>query len=589
MKIFGVRVPFTSSSPERRSTAPIPDDRWMSSTPYVYLGGETPITPETALRFSAVFGCVRVISQTLAALPLLMYERQADGGKNRATKHPLYTLLRTKPNRFKTSGLEFREQLTAHALLHGNGYAQIIKNGRDEPLELIPMHPSRVRPDVTKDEQMIYRVAMKGGGERILPADDVFHIRAFRDSGLEGVSPIAMAEKIVRSGLSLESFGMNFFEGGAFPAGVLEYPGEMSAEAKTNLAESWHKLYGGENRGKKAAVLEAGLKWSPMGIPQSDAQFLEQRKFQVTEICRIYGVPPHLLADLDRATFSNIEEQNQNFVDYCLMPWFKRWEEAIVRDFLDGDDSKYFAEFLADGLLRGNTAARTSSYAMGRQWGWFSINDIRSRENLNPIGPEGDVYLSPMNMVPAGEEGQQPDPAQDPESDGKSEEESPKIAKNSKTPAENREKETVLGGETSIKQPKNEPKSDDNRLNDAFRGAFRETWQRVIRKEIGAVKKAARAKNSDFDAWMDEFVVDQQCFASECLGELARTLYVLRGLDSSLVLPELMDHYRASIRDRVDAWRADPASGYDHHEDELASYWTERMLNYSVSEYEHAA
>lgn len=574
MKLFGIHVPFT-----QRAGPSVKDDRWFTPSPFVFLADGTPVTPETALRMTAVFGCVRVISQTLAALPLLVYQRRADGGKDRATKHPLYKLLRTRPNRYKTSGLEFREMLTGHALLYGNGYAQIIKNRLGEPLELVPLHPTRTRPDVTEANELVYKVRLNGGAERVLAGDEVFHIRAFRDAGLEGISPIAAAEKAIRAGLSLESFGMNFFEGGAVPGGVLEYPGEMSEEAKRNLRESWERLHGGENRGRKTAVLEGGVTFKPQHIPQTDAQFLEQRKFQVTEICRIYGVPPHLLADLDRATFSNIEEQNQNFIDYCLLPWFRRWEEAIARDLLDADDSVYFAEFLADGLLRGNSQARSQAYALGRQWGWYSINEIRTRENLNPIGPEGDVYLSPLNMVPAGDEGGQDDQSQKEKNDDdqpsdRGQEEAP--GQRRAGPAEDR------GGQDGREDA-------GERVRAAFRGAFRETWARVVRKEVNAVRTAARKKGGEFDPWFDEFLADHRAFAVECLRELARSYCLLRGFDVDMLLPGLADDYRVAVRDAVAAWQAEPGRGYDRREDEIADYWTERLLGYSGGGYESAA
>jgi HK97 family phage portal protein len=569
MNIFGIHVPFT-----KRASPSVQDDRWFTPSPLVFLTDGTLVTPETALRMSAVFGCVRVISQTLAALPLLVYERQADGGKDRATKHPLYKLLRTRPNRFKTSGLEFREMLTGHALLYGNGYAQIIRNRLGEPLELVPLHPTRTRPDVTEANELVYRVRQSAGAERVLPGDQVFHIRAFRDAGLEGISPIAAAEKAIRAGLSLESYGMNFFEGGAVPGGVLKYPGEMSEQAKKNLRDSWERLHGGENRGRKTAVLEGGVEFQQAQIPQTDAQFLEQRKFQVTEICRIYGVPPHLLADLDRATFSNIEEQNQNFIDYCLLPWFRRWEEAITRDLMDGDDSKYFAEFLVDGLLRGNITARGQFYALGRTHGWFSINDVRKKENLNPIGPDGDIYLSPMNMVPAGEEGQQQEPSQPAEEPNDGD--------------EDEDRGQAPEGQASDRLPGG-AQAEEEKLKGAFRGAFRETWARVVRKEVNAVKTAARKRGDEFDPWFDEFLADHRSFAAECLREIARSYCVLRGFDVDALVPGLVDEYRAAVRDAVDAWRAEPGRGYDRREDEVAAYWTERLLGYSGGSYECAA
>jgi HK97 family phage portal protein len=508
MKLLGVHIPFTQrsrASREERASPSVVDDRWFSPSPYVYLGGgNEQVTPESAIRFSAVYACVKVISETLASVPLVVYRRRGDGGKDKAKEHPLYRLLRTKPNNMKTSGLEFREMLTAHVLLWGNGYAQILRNSMGEPTELYPMHPSRVTPDVSEEGRLIYRVRAQQGPERILQADEVFHIRGYRDQGLSGLSPIAAFRQAVTLGLSLESFGSNFFDGGAFPAGVLEYDGALSDEAKKNLRESWQNLYGGQHRGKKVAVLEAGLKWKPMGIPQSDAEFLATRRFQVEEIARIYRVPPHMLGDLTRSTFSNIEQQSIDFVTYTMLPWFKRWEEAISRDFLDGDDSEVFTEFLVDGLLRGDTLSRFQAYGLGRQWGLYSINDIRLKENLNPIGPEGDVYLSPLNMVPAGQESvptsQSTPSAPTPEPDDDDEDE------------------------------EDDQEEDSQRTRAAFTGPFREQWKRIIHKQNEAVaRQAQKLPELQYLEWAQGFMEEQRSFARKCLKELTGAYFAVQG------------------------------------------------------------
>jgi HK97 family phage portal protein len=509
MKLLGVQIPFTQrakgSSQEQRASPSVVDDRWFSPSPYVYLGGgNEQVTPESAIRFSAVYGCVKVISETLASVPLVVYRRRGDGGKDKAKEHPLYRLLRTKPNNMKTSGLEFREMLTAHVLLWGNGYAQILRNSMGEPTELYPMHPSRVTPDVSEEGRLIYRVRAQQGPERILQADEVFHIRGYRDQGLSGLSPIAAFRQAVTLGLSLESFGSNFFDGGAFPAGVLEYDGALSDEAKKNLRESWQNLYGGQHRGKKVAVLEAGLKWKPMGIPQSDAEFLATRRFQVEEIARIYRVPPHMLGDLTRSTFSNIEQQSIDFVTYTMLPWFKRWEEAISRDFLNGDDSEIYTEFLVDGLLRGDTLSRFQAYGLGRQWGLYSINDIRLKENLNPIGPEGDVYLSPLNMVPAGQESapaaqsSPTAPAPEPDDDNEDEEE--------------------------------DEQDDSQRTRVAFTGPFREQWKRILHKQNEAIaRQVQKLEEPQYLEWAQSFMEEQRSFARKCLKELAGAYFAVQG------------------------------------------------------------
>lgn len=577
MKIFGLTVPFT----EKRASFSPADDRAFTGFPWVYLGDDLPVTPETAIQFSAVYACVKIISETLSSVPLVMYRRKADGGKDRDAKHPLSKLLRNKPNRFMT-GMQFRETLTRHVLLWGNGYCQILRNSAGEPLELIPIHPSRITPELTDAGELVYKLQKKDGGKLTFRAQDIFHLKGYSDSGLEGLSPIAVMKQAIQMGVSLENFGKNFFEGGAFPAGVLQYAGQasMPQEAKENLRESWQKLYGGDNRGRKVAVLEAGVTWHPMGIPQQDAEFLATRKFQIQEIARIYRVPPHMLADLDRATFSNIEQMSQEFVTYCMLPWFKRWEETITWSLLDGDDSELFAEFLVDGLLRGDTASRFAAYQVAIQNGFMNRNEVRLRENLNPY-EGGDEFIIPLNMKT--EEDAEEEDVEDP------------IAEEPEDNDDEEETEEDDEGTTDDRQAALQPEARDGEkprhqeVAEAFRGAMQETWGRVLRKEIRAIKDAARKKGERFDEWFDEFIGEHRSFTIECLKEITRSYCALAGGDTDCVLASVVNEYRESIRDAVSAWAAEPAGGYARSERELSVYWTERVLGYSQGEYGNAA
>jgi HK97 family phage portal protein len=557
MKILGLHLPFT-----KRDASTIPDDRYFTSPFLLNLSGKTVVTPETALQFSAVFAAVRVIAGNLATLPLITYVHLKDGGKEKAITHPLYRVLKTKPNNLKTTSFEFREMMTGHMLLYGNAYAQIIRNRAGDVLELYPIHPTRIIPKL-ESKKVVYVVRSDAGEDEILPGYEVLHLRAYRDEGLVGLSPIAAAKKAIEAGLSLESFGTNFFEGGAFPSGVLEYDGTMSDQAKSNLRDSWKKLYGGENRGRNTAILEGGLKWRQMGIPQSDAQFLEQRRFQVEEISRIYGVPPHLLGDLSRSTNNNIEMQSQEFISYCLAPWMQRWEQAIVRDLLDGNDEEYFVKHQANALMRGDSTARAAFYTAGRQWGLFSINDIRMLEDMNPIGPEGDVYLSPMNMVPAGQEGIQPE---EPQNEPKTEEIEPK-------------------------EPEKEDEEDTEEVRIAFRGAVKEAWARVIRKEIGLVKSAARSKNSEeFIVWKDKFLEDHLEFTRNCIRSIGRAFFLVsNNAEPDMWIEKLVARYGKEIGERLEEWQNNPSMGYERNEMKVGDYWTDNLLNYTDGEYETPA
>jgi hypothetical protein len=251
------------------------------------------------------------------------------------------------------------------------------------------------------------------------------------------------------------------------------------------------------------------------------------------------------LADLTKSSFSNIEQQGQEFVTYCLLPWFRMWEDAITRDFFDGDDREFFAEFLLDGLLRGDMTARSQAYTAGRQWGWLSANDIRAKENMNPIGPEGDVYLSPLNMAPAGQEAEEPEEVE-PEVEDDTEEE--------------------------------------DKVRAAFRGPLKEAWTRVIRKEAGAIKSAAKKKTSEeFEAWFEEFINEHRSFAEGCLSEIFNGYAQLAGVDGNVKAP--IEAYVSEIRAGVEKWMKDPALGYERDEGKIGGCYADRMMSYSQGEH----
>lgn len=353
-----------------------------------------------AMQVSAVYACVRVLSETIASLPLPLY-RRLERGKEKATYHPLYFLLHDMPNPDMTS-FTFRETLMSHLLLWGNAYAQVIRNGKGNISELWPLLPDRM--SVERDlisGQLVYKYS-KDGQQILLKQEEVLHIPGLGFDGIKGYSPIHMAREAIGLALATEEFGSRFFANGARPGGVLEHPGVVKDPEK--LRKSWEEVYKGVKNSHKIAVLEEGMKYHEIGIPPEDAQFLETRKFQLNEICRIFRVPPHLVGDLERATFSNIEHQSIEFVVHTVRPWLVRWEQAITKCLLrEGERKIYFPKFTVDGLLRGDFKARMEGYAIGRQNGWLSANDIRELEDMNPIPEEqgGDIYLVNGNMIPA--------------------------------------------------------------------------------------------------------------------------------------------------------------------------------------------
>ena len=372
---------------------------------YSFLFGRTtsgkPVNERTAMQTTAVYACVRILAEAVASLPLHVYEYQDDGGKKLVHDHPLYYLLHDEPNPEMTSFV-FRETLMSHLLIWGNAYAQIIRDGAGRVLGLYPLLPDKMEVQ-RNDKGNIYYVYSRNSDENPtfkeygnikLKAEDVLHIPGLGFDGLIGYSPIAMAKNAVGMTLACEEYGASFFANGANPGGVLEHPGVLKDPSK--VRESWNSVYRGVSNAHKIAVLEEGMKYQQIGIPPEEAQFLETRKFQINEIARLYRIPPHMVGDLDKSSFSNIEQQSLEFVKYTLDPWVIRWEQSLQRSLLlPGEKGKYFIKLNVDGLLRGDYQSRMNGYAVGRQNGWFSANDIREMENMNPISDEegGNLYL----------------------------------------------------------------------------------------------------------------------------------------------------------------------------------------------------
>lgn len=369
-----------------------------------FLGaGGNNVSATGSLSYGPVYACVRVISSTIAALPLITYKRLAGGGKARDPNHPLYELLHDAPNPEMTA-VEFRESLCGHLCLWGNAYALIRRGASGAITELWPLRPDRMRVVRASDTaQPVYFWRQSSGAEIAIPNDQILHIRGLSTDGLTGLSPISAARQAITMGMTMEAYGNKFFSNDSRPGGVLKHPGKLSKDGAERLKSSWEAAHRGIDQSHRVAVLEEGMNWEAVGLPPQDAQWLETRRYQELDICRFFGVPPHMIGNLERATFSNIEEQAREFVDYTLSPWLKRWEQAIYRDLLQPSERPiWFAEHLLDYLLRGNTLSRYQAYAVGRSNGWLSANDIRDKENMNPLpGKEGDIYLVPLNMVPA--------------------------------------------------------------------------------------------------------------------------------------------------------------------------------------------
>ncbi len=374
-------------------------ERWFGNwAPEVAAGVD--VDQATALTFTAVYAAIRLLSESLASLPLFVYERLQPRGKRRAVEHPLYRLLHANPNP-DMSSFTLRETMMGHILTWGNSYAEIVRQTPEGyPVALRPLNPQRMAVERNERSEVEYHFQHPRKGLLKAPASQILHVAGLGYDGLKGYSPITLAREAVGLGIAAEQFGAGFFGRGARPSGVIEFPGEMTPELKKSLREEWERLHAsGPGTSHRTAVLEQGLTWKQLSMPNDDAQFLQTRQFQIDEVARIFNMPVHLLRKMvDSSVRANIEQESLDFVIYSLRPWLVRWEQEIQRQLFRAIDRDYFAEFQVAGLLRGDFKSRMEGYAKGKQNGIYSTNDIRELENMNPTGEAGDVYTIQVNM-----------------------------------------------------------------------------------------------------------------------------------------------------------------------------------------------
>lgn len=429
------------------------------------------VSAESAMRLSAVFACVRVLAETFAVLPFCLNERKA-GKASPVLDHPLVRLFR-RPNPWQ-NGFEWREMMMGHIALRGNAYNRVTSGGAGEITRLVPIHPDRVKPELLAGGDYRYRIRQASGQDEILTRDQVWHLRGLSSDGIVGLSPIELARETIGLGISAQEYGSRFFQNDARPGGGwIEHPGTFKEQAaRKQFVDTWQSAQTGANR-HKTAVLEFGMKYHELGIKNNDAQFLETRKFQVTDIARIFRMPPHLIGDLERSTNNNIEQQSLEFVTFTMTPWAERWEAAIENDLLlDGENLD--VEFDFANLLRGDQKARADYYSSGITNGWLTRNEARDKESLNPI--EGlDEPLTQRNMQTA-DQAALPAPA-------------PAV-------------------------PNSAPPDSGSRPEGRFVALVQASAQRIARREIGVVERAARSKDAGAVATAYQ---EHAAFVAECL------------------------------------------------------------------------
>ncbi|MGZ4955299.1 MAG: phage portal protein [Methylobacter sp.] len=373
-------------------------DFWFTPVGSTSLSGQR-VTPDSAMRITAVYRCVAVLAESFAILPPVLY-RQNGRKRERVTNHWLFKLLAKRPNRYQNA-YEWREMMQGHLALRGNAYNRIVANGRGEITELLPIHPDSVAIQIKTNGGYNYLITNRDGSKDTFERGEIWHLKGLAPDIYRGYNPIELARDTVGIAQAAQDYGARFFINDAKPGGWIENPGSFKdTEAKRIFRESWQKMQGGANRGK-AAILDNGMKYHEIGVSNADAQFLETRKFSIEEIARLFGVPPHRIGHLDRSTNNNIEHQGLEFVTYTMTPIAERWEAAIEADLLPEDDGLEI-EFDFGRLLRGDSKTRSAYYHNGILDGWLTRNEARESENRDPL--DGlDEPLRPLNMIPESE------------------------------------------------------------------------------------------------------------------------------------------------------------------------------------------
>lgn len=444
------------------------------------------ITHESAMRATAVFGCIRIISETESVMPLVLYRRVGNDGKERAYEHPLYQLLHVMPNE-EMSSVTFRRTLTGHLAARGNAYAEIKWSGAGHVESLWPIPPDRIRPERTLDKwRKYYRVWLPNGQEVQLLPYQVFHIVGFSGTGDTGYSPVELHKDAIGLALAKEKYDALFYRNDATPSTIITHPGELSDDAYDRLEKHFKENHAGIDKKYNLEILEEGMKVERIGLTHEDAQFLETRRYQVEEIARIWRMPMHMLQELSRATFSNIEHQDIQFNKHCMSPYLVDWESTVLIKLLTPQErSVFFAEHVVEALLRGDTPTRYQAYQTAVDGGWMKINDVRRRENLDPVPAEegGEVLWRPMNYMPSGAFMDFVEPASQPAARAHG----------------------VVEARAKRKSP-----AARIRVMKSYRRVFEDAAGRIVRREVNDISAAAKKylgkrSSSLFADWLEEY------------------------------------------------------------------------------------
>ena len=498
------------------------------------------VSAETSLQVSAVYRCVSVLADSIAQLPLKLYRRDSQGQRQEATDHPLWRILHVRPNRLMT-GYVWKQLLFSSVLLRGNAYIEIEYAGSGWPAALWPLRADGMRAELKRREPVYrYTAGMEDpvASNGLIPDYRIHHLRSLSSDGFVGRSVVRQAMHTLELALGTEEFGARFFGQDATPGVVLMHPETLSEQAKGNLQRSFDKRHSGVGNAHKTAILEEGMQAERIGVPPEEAQFLETRQFQVLEICRWFGVPPHMVYELTRATFSNIEHQSIAFVQDSLLPWIVNHEEQLLADVIEreGYESNIWAEYVLDGRLRGDTTSRYRVYQIGVMYGLLSRNEARAKENMSAY-TGGDEMLMPANLAPASKVGE----------------------------GEEEEKD---GGMRQRRGRDFERRDDVQELRDIWeRGAktFEERLEGVVAYESAAVQEALDGGTVHaFVRWLSVFFGDD--VPQLYIEALSSSLVDLAGWTAAAVVAGLDEEWTVEIAERIEAFAAEvlesEANGY---------------------------
>lgn len=478
------------------------------------------VTEDRALRSSAVFACVNVTAQDIANVPLILYRRLGDGGKERATDHPLYNVLARQPNRWQGSG-EMREMLQGHMGVRGNGYGEIRFRG-GEVDSIVPLRPDRMTVEQLENTRLRYTYRRPEGGEpKKYTQDEILHVRGFSSDGIVGLTPIGLAREAIALGLGYEEYSARFFRNNAEPAIGITTDQKLGKEKREELQRAWNKAHGGLKNTGKTAVLDMGMRIEKIGLSARDAQFIESRKFQIEDIARFYRVPPHKVGVSDQLNYSNMETMERTYVHDTLAAWARRWEEAIYRSLLTPTErEEYFVEFLFDARLRGNTKDRYEAHNLSIFGGWKTRNEVRKTENLDPL-PGLDEPLEPRNV----------------------------------TGNENRSRETGGG----VQGPA-------DALSPALEIMAEDVAERIAGAEVGVLEPRAQKAAEDrgrFDAWVLDVYESHRAYVEKAIAPLVD----VAGLeDSGRLVARIVNsgreavHAASDVPELLDTWRSTRAN-----------------------------